>query len=262
MNAYEYTYSPEAQPILTKTEQSDELAPTHANPPQHTASPALPLALKRLEGGNLPASALLQLQRTHGNRYVQRLIARQGSGGAPEVTPEVERNILASRGLGQPLDLGVQRQMGAALGSDFSGVRVHTDQRADGLNQSLSARAFTTGSDIYFRQGAYQPGSSSGRELIAHELTHVVQQSGGAVQTKLTVNPPGDRYEQEADQVARAVVHQEQAATPIQRASEDDQMQAKLNAGGIQRAEEDDQVQAQFDDTGLQRQPEEEQKDN
>jgi hypothetical protein len=258
MNAYEYSYSPETQRILTKTERGDEVSPTHTNPPQHSTSPAL--ALKRMAGSNLPASALLQLQRTHGNRYVQRLIARQGSGGAPEVTPEVERDIHASRGLGQPLDLGVQRQMGAALGSDFSGVRVHTDQQADGLNQSLSARAFTTGSDIYFRQGAYNPGSSSGRELIAHELTHVVQQSGGAVQTKLTVNPPGDRYEQEADQVAQVVAHQD-TTTPVQRASEDDQMQANLDANGIQRAEEDDQVQAQFDDTGLQRQPEEEQQD-
>jgi Domain of unknown function (DUF4157) len=115
------------------------------------------------------------------------------------------------------------------FGADFSGVRVHTDAGADGLNRSLSAKAFTTGRDIYFRQGEYNPGSSSGRSLLAHELTHVVQQNPDKVQTKgddegsscacggaasgpqmkLSVSQPGDQYEQEADRIANAVMHQE-----------------------------------------------------
>jgi Domain of unknown function (DUF4157) len=61
-------------------------------------------------------------------------------------------------------------------------VRVHTDGRADGLNRSIQAKAFTTGQNIFFRQGAYQPGSKGGQELIAHELTHVVQQDNNVVQ--------------------------------------------------------------------------------
>jgi hypothetical protein len=64
------------------------------------------------------------------------------------------------------------------FGADFSGVRVHTDGEADQISQDLSARAFTTGSDIYFGQGEYRPSSTGGQELLAHELTHVVQQSG------------------------------------------------------------------------------------
>jgi len=143
--------------------------------------------------------------------------------------PDVERAIESSRGGGQSLDSGVQAQMGQALSADFSGVRVHTDAGADGLNQSLSARAFTTGRDIYFRQGEYNPGSSTGRELLAHELTHVMQQNPDKVQTKsddeggctfatspapgpqmkLSVSQPGDQYEQEADRIANAVMHQE-----------------------------------------------------
>ena len=74
--------------------------------------------------------------------------------------------------------------MGEAMRRDFSGVRVHANAHADGLNRSLQARAFTVGQDIYFRHGEYSPGSSTGRELLAHELTHVVQQSPGTVQTK------------------------------------------------------------------------------
>jgi hypothetical protein len=71
--------------------------------------------------------------------------------------------------------------MGQAMGADFSGVKVHTDSQSDQLNQSIQAKAFTTGQDVFFRQGAYDPGSREGQELIAHELTHVVQQNGSAV---------------------------------------------------------------------------------
>ena len=60
-------------------------------------------------------------------------------------------------------------------------MRVHTGPRADSLNHTLQAKAFTTGQDIFFRQGAYNPASSGGQELLAHELTHVVQQNGDRV---------------------------------------------------------------------------------
>jgi hypothetical protein len=123
-----------------------------------------------------------------------------GPQGGP-VPPEVEAAIQRARGGGQPLERALQEQMGASLGHDFSGVRVHTDAEADALNQQLTAKAFTTGRDIFFRRGAYEPGSSSGRELIAHELSHVVQQSTGRVSRGggMMVRPAGDAFEQEAD---------------------------------------------------------------
>jgi hypothetical protein len=65
-----------------------------------------------------------------------------------------------------------------ALGADFSGVKVHTGQNAVEMNRSLNARAFTHGNDIYFNKGEYNPESSEGKRLLAHELTHVVQQKG------------------------------------------------------------------------------------
>lgn len=149
---------------------------------------------------------LLELQRSHGNRHVQRLISRSlASEGETVDSPEIEGPIESARGSGQALDSTVRRRMDSAFGSDFSGVRVHTDDRADRLNKSLDARAFTTGNDIFFRQGEYQPGSHSGNKLLAHELTHVVQQTGN-VRAKLTIGQPGDRYEQEADRVAEQVV--------------------------------------------------------
>lgn len=92
----------------------------------------------------------------------------------------LESEIRGAAGGGRPLDAGVSERAGRALGADFGGVNVHTDARADSLNRSLGARAFTTGRDIFFRHGEYAPETHRGRELIAHELTHVVQQGGGA----------------------------------------------------------------------------------
>ncbi|MBV8437900.1 MAG: DUF4157 domain-containing protein [Silvibacterium sp.] len=157
-------------------------------------------------------------------------LARKGEGEG-EVAPEVETGIEKSRGTGQPLDTGVRGQMESAFGSDFSGVRVHTGSEAHELNNAVNAVAFTTGRDIFFREGAYSPGNSEGQKLLAHELTHVVQQGGappspGAtqrfevqrlcsecekeekekIQGKLTVSQPDDPYEVEAERVAPAVM--------------------------------------------------------
>jgi hypothetical protein len=165
----------------------------------------------------LPAT-VLQLQRQVGNRQVRRMVARFPEASVPagpegpegEISPEVEQSIARSRSNGRPLDGEVRGRMEASFGTDFGGVRVHTGSEADRLNRQLSARAFTTGSDVFFRDGEYRPGSSGGRELIAHELTHVVQQQGTVQTSRLTLGPPGDRFEQEADAAARRVMRDEE----------------------------------------------------
>jgi len=155
---------------------------------------------------------ILQMQCVYGNRYLQRVVTRARKGdGEAEAAPGIEAAIQRARGGGQALDSGVRRQMESAFGVDFGHVRIHTGSKADALNRAVNARAFTTGSDIFFREGEYAPGQSDGRKLLAHELTHVVQQTG-TIHHKLTVSQPGDCYEQEADQVARAVMQQEQQA--------------------------------------------------
>ena len=108
---------------------------------------------------------------------------REAIGGG-EASTDLESAINRPRGSGQPLDEGLQQSMGQAMGADFSGVRVHTDSQADQLNQSLQAKAFTTGPNLFFKKGEYQPGSRGGQELIAHELTHVVQQNSCQLKQK------------------------------------------------------------------------------
>jgi hypothetical protein len=105
-------------------------------------------------------------------------------------TPDLETSIQQAKGSGQPLADNIRQPMEQAFGADFSGVKVHTDAQSHQLNQSIQAKAFTTGQDIFFRQGAYNPASRGGQELIAHELTHVVQQNGNNKTNQLR------RYEQ------------------------------------------------------------------
>lgn len=116
------------------------------------------------------------------------MIQRMADGGMA-ASADVEAGIQSARGGGQSLANSIREPMEQAFGADFSGVRVHTDSQADQLNQSIQAKAFTTGQDVFFRQGAYEPGSRDGQELLAHELTHVVQQSGGVMQRSLFNSP-------------------------------------------------------------------------
>lgn len=118
--------------------------------------------------------------------------------------PEVEASIQQARGGGQPLADSIREPMEQAFGADFSGVKVHTDTQSDQLNRAIQARAFTTGQDVFFRQGEYNPGSRGGQELLAHELTHVVQQKGRVVQRvqqKGTLTSPKKPTEAIAKQV-------------------------------------------------------------
>lgn len=104
-------------------------------------------------------------------------MAQSVADGGMAASPELEKSIRQARGGGQPLAGTIRESMEEAFGADFSGVKVHTDVQSDQLNQVIQARAFTTGQDVFFRQGEYQPGSREGQALIAHELTHTVQQA-------------------------------------------------------------------------------------
>ncbi|MBM0744563.1 DUF4157 domain-containing protein [Phormidium sp. CLA17] len=106
------------------------------------------------------------------------MVQRQAGGEAVTASANLESSIQQARSGGQPLADPIRQPMEQAFGADFSGVKVHTDTQSDQLNRSIQAKAFTTGQDVFFRQGAYEPGSRGGQELIAHELTHVVQQTG------------------------------------------------------------------------------------
>ena len=122
--------------------------------------------------------------RTPGAARSAGAVQRAGEGDGFEAGPQIESRLAARQGQGMPLPDSLRARMENGLNADFSGVRVHADAEAHQLNRSLQAQAFTHGRDIYMGEGKYNPGSSQGQHLLAHELTHVVQQSGDAVQRR------------------------------------------------------------------------------
>ena len=112
-------------------------------------------------------------------RRLQRRAATVGAEGG-EMPASVESEIQSARGGGSQLDASARAPMEQAFGADFGSVRVHEDSRASALNDTLQAKAFTVGNDIFFRGAAPDAGTAGGQELLAHELAHTVQQGGGS----------------------------------------------------------------------------------
>jgi hypothetical protein len=102
--------------------------------------------------------------------------------GNDSASGNVESTLASSKGSGSKMDNDTRSTMESGIGADFNSVKIHTDSKAEKMNQDLGAKAFTNGSDVYFNKGQYNPSSKSGQHLLAHELTHTVQQ-GAASET-------------------------------------------------------------------------------
>jgi hypothetical protein len=110
------------------------------------------------------------------------LKAEEGARGAASAASAADPAAVRARlGPGGALDAGARTRLERGFGTSFAGVRVHTDTRAARLSRELGARAFTVGRDVAFGAGEYRPGTLAGDLLIAHELAHTVQQSGGGL---------------------------------------------------------------------------------
>jgi hypothetical protein len=162
-------------------------------------APAPAPAWARGRGGvSLDVAGVLALQRAAGNAAVAALVSDR---------PSPVLDMLAQAG--RPLPSGLRADMEANLGHDFGDVRIHTDGRAAVAAQSIEARAFTSGRHIGFATGEYAPATNSGRRMLAHELTHVVQQRAGPVAATpagggIALSHPSDRFERAAEAAAAA----------------------------------------------------------
>jgi len=148
--------------------------------------------------------------------------------------PDVLRRVVSSPG--RSMDETVQREMETKMGGDFSDVRIHTGPRAAAAADAIGARAFTVGNHVAFNEGEHRPDTEDGKQVLAHELTHVRQQTEGAVsllpeadadrpvspvvggapvhvQPKLKVSSPDDPAEKEAEEVAAHVVQMNDPST-------------------------------------------------
>jgi hypothetical protein len=141
----------------------------------------------------LGAAGLMGLQRAVGNAGVASLVEEERS----------PVHDVVNSGGGRPLDADVRADMEARLGHDFGDVRVHNDGAAHESARAVNAQAYTVGTNIVFQRDKYEPSSDSGRHMLAHELTHVVQQRSGPVDGTdagggVRVSDPSDRFEREA----------------------------------------------------------------
>lgn len=141
-------------------------------------------------------SALVQTKCAHCTQEAEQAkeedekVQVQGKSDVPEapvVTPGIENSLQASRGTGTPLPAKTRSLMESAMGADFSRVRIHSNSTAVQLSKDLQAQAFASGNDIYFNTGKYEPETARGQHLLAHELTHVIQQ--GAAKPALQRHP-------------------------------------------------------------------------
>lgn len=148
----------------------------------------------------LGASGLLGLQRAAGNGGVAQLVEEERSP---------VHDVISSGG--RPLEPGVREDMEARLGHDFGDVRIHDDGAAHESARSVGAHAYTVGSDVVFQRDKYDPSTNDGQVMLAHELTHVVQQRSGPVDGSpagggINVSHPSDRFEREAAANAERVM--------------------------------------------------------
>lgn len=118
------------------------------------------------------------------------------SKSAPKAAPNgFSQQVRQAKSGGQIMDTGTRTRMEQSIGADFSQVRIHTGSKAEQLNNQINAKAFTTGKDIFFNKGQYQPKQQGGQHLLAHELTHVVQQK--ATRQNTVQRNPKDKKKQQ-----------------------------------------------------------------
>ena len=170
--------------------QADHTGPTSGP----TSAPAPTPAVDVQAPVPVPADA--------GNAAIGRLLrSAQGRAGAPDGFAD----RLPSGG--EPIPEQPRRDLESGLGVSLSSVRLHTDTVSASMASDISAQAFTVGQDVYFGRNQYNPGSSSGYWLLAHEVTHTLQQdSGPSLASEMTVSDPADRAERDADTVADALL--------------------------------------------------------
>ena len=123
----------------------------------------------------------------------EEMVQKKGENtGGTVASKSLTQQINGSKGRGHKMDSGTQSFMESRFGTDFSQINIHTGSQATQMNGELNAQAFTVGNDIYFNQGKYNPASSEGKHLLAHELTHTIQQGG--IQRKIQ-KKDGDKDE-------------------------------------------------------------------
>ncbi len=196
----------------------------------------------------LGSTGVLDLQRAVGNAGVTSMLEEERSP---------VHDVISSGG--RPLEPDVRTNMESRLGHDFGDVRVHDDGAASDSARAVNAHAYTVGSNVVFQRDKYDPSSADGQVMLAHELTHVVQQRSGSVDGTsapggIKVSDPSDRFEREASANAERAMAApagvgaatQVAAPSIQRDAADETVEAPIQRDDAPAVEEEAPVQGAF----------------
>ncbi|TQV87426.1 DUF4157 domain-containing protein [Aliikangiella coralliicola] len=172
----------QAKPLLQKQEEEEEEAqakPLLQKQEEEEEAQAKPLLQKQEEEEEeAQAKPLLQKQEEEEEEaQAKPLLQRKQSSQNNTVAESTTTRLSSRKGMGHSLPGKTKNFMESHFKKDFSGVRIHTDNEANNISQKLNAQAFTLGKHIYFNAGKFNPESKQGKHLLAHELTHVVQQN-------------------------------------------------------------------------------------
>ncbi|MDQ7810265.1 DUF4157 domain-containing protein [Amycolatopsis sp. A133] len=172
---------------------------------------------------------------------LQRAVGNAGTSSLVEEERSPVHDVVGSGG-GAPLDTSTRADMESRFGADFSDVRVHTDGAAHDSAKSVNAQAYTVGSNIVFQRDKFDPASDGGKHMLAHELTHVVQQRSGPVDGTDTgggvkVSDPSDRFEREAVANADRLMSAPAPAAGVQRCEDGGHAAPSEDPAAVQREE-------------------------
>lgn len=165
---------------------------------------------------SMPQRSFIQLKCSHCDeeKKAQRkpllsfIQKREASAGSTVATESVTNRIASSQGSGSMMDLATKSFMESRFDTDFSAVRIHTGQYAANLSSDLNAQAFTVGNNIYFNEGKYTPQSAAGKYILAHELTHTLQQKNQLSSVQRIITEHTEReYSTHAEARSRLPTH-------------------------------------------------------
>jgi hypothetical protein len=191
---------------------------------------------------------MLEVQRLAGNSGVNQLLQRAEDDSAGQRSPVLD--VVGKSG-GNPLPEELRSEMEGRLGGDFADVKFHTDDRASESARAVQANAYTVGNDVVVRQDRWSPESEKGKETIAHELTHVMQQRAGPVAgtsqgNGISVSDPGDPFEKAAERNAQQAMAAPAATASAQlqrEAAPEEEEEAQMQREAAPEEEEEAQLQ-------------------
>jgi hypothetical protein len=171
----------QTKPLVQRQEEEEELQtkPLVQRQEEEEELQTKPLVQRQEEEEELQTKPLIQRQEEEEEIQTKPLLQRQEDGSF-QASSQLESRLAAQKGRGSPLPNDVRASVEPRFGADFSQVRVHTGGEATKLNQELNSRAFTHGKDIYFKGGEFSSKTLSGQKLLAHELTHTIQQGAAS----------------------------------------------------------------------------------